>query len=259
VASLGLTKFVGREAELAQMNRALELAKTGRGQIVAVIAEHGVGKSRLFLEFKAHPAMSGCVLLEAFAVSHGKASAYLPFLDLLLGYFGIVPEDGPPTRRKKISSKLANLDPSLEESSRYVFGLLGLLETDDPLAQMDAEPRKRRTHEAIKRILVRQSLAQPLVLVFEDLHWIDEQTRDLLNFLADGIATARILLLVNYRPEFTHAWGNKSYYPSSGSISWTQQTLTGCWLCCSAKRLSCDRWRSSSPNARKAIRSSWRR
>ena len=77
---------------------------------------------------------------------------------------------------------------------------------------MDAELRRRRTHEAIKRILVRQSLEQPLVLVFEDLHWIDEQTQELLNFLADGFATARILLLVNYRPEFTHGWGNKSYY-----------------------------------------------
>ena len=132
-------------------------------------------------------------------------------LDPLLGYFGIVPADNPPTRRKKISLTLANLDPSLEETNRYLFGLLGLLDADDPLAQMDAELRRRRTHEAIKRILVRQSLEQPLVLVFEDLHWVDEQTRELLNFLADGFATARILLLVNYRPEFTHGWGNKSY------------------------------------------------
>ncbi len=156
--------------------------------------------------------MSDGTLLEAFAVSHGKTSAYLPFLDLLLGYFGVAAEDDPPTRRNKISSKLANLDPSLEETSRYLFGMLGVLEADDPLVQMDAELRKRRTHEAIKRVLVRQSLEQPFVLVFEDLHWIDEQTRELLNFLADGLATARILLLVNYRPEFTHGWGNKSYY-----------------------------------------------
>src|SRR5262249_33553139 len=172
-ASRGLTSFVGREAELAQMNRALELAKTGRGQIIAVIAEPGVGKSRLFLEFKAGACkVSECKLLEAFAVSHGKTSAYSPFLDPLLGYCGIATEDDPPSRRKKISLKLANLDPSLEETSRYLFGLLGLLEADDPLAQMDPELRKRRTHEAIKRILVRQSLEQPLVLVFEDLHWI---------------------------------------------------------------------------------------
>src|SRR5262249_40745877 len=151
--------------------------------------------------------VAGCTLLEAFAVSHGKTSVYLPVLDLLFGYFGIAPEDDPPSRRKKITSKLANLDPSLEEASRYLFGLLGLLEADDPLAQMDAELRKRRTHEAIKWILVRESLDQPLVLVLEDLHWIDQQTRELLNLLADSIATARILLLVNYRPEFTHGWG----------------------------------------------------
>ena len=94
----------------------------------------------------------------------------------------------------------------------YLFSLLGIVEGDDPLAQMDGQIRKRRTLEAIKRILLRESLNQPLMVIFEDLHWIDEETQALLNLLADSIGTAKLLLLVNYRPEYSHQWGNKTYY-----------------------------------------------
>src|SRR5262249_41723238 len=90
--------------------------------------------------------------------------------------------------------------------------LLGIVEGDDPLAQTDGQSKKRRTLEAIKRILLRESLNQPLILVFEDLHWMDGESEALLNLLADSIATSRILLLVNYRPEYHHQWGSKTYY-----------------------------------------------
>ena len=94
----------------------------------------------------------------------------------------------------------------------YLFSLLGIVEGDDPLAQMDGQIRKRRTLEAIKRIVLRESLNQPLMVIFEDLHWIDEQTQELLNLLADSIGTAKFLLLVNYRPEYSHQWNSKTYY-----------------------------------------------
>ena len=94
----------------------------------------------------------------------------------------------------------------------YLFSLLGIVEGDDPLAQMDGQIRKRRTLEAIKRILLRESMNQPLMVIFEDLHWIDEETQELLNLLADSIGTAKILLLVNYRPEYSHQWNSKTYY-----------------------------------------------
>jgi len=210
-AERGLTKFVGRERETDALRHALEQAQTGHGQIVAAMAEPGVGKSRLFFEFKA-TSQSGWMVLETFSVSHGKASAYLPVIDLLRNYFRIAGEDDERTRREKVNGKVLTLDRSLEDAIPYLFSLLGIVEGDDPLAQMDGQIKKRRTLEAIKRILLRESLNQPLMAIFEDLHWIDEATQEFLNLLADSLGTAKILLLVNYRPEYSHKWNSKTYY-----------------------------------------------
>ena len=210
-AGRGLVKFVGRQREMDAMKHAAEQAKAGHGQIVAAMAEAGVGKSRLLLEFKA-VSQSGWMVLEAFSVSHGKASAYLPLIDLLHGYFEIGSEDDSRRRRQKILGKLLELDRALEDTVAYLYALLGIVEGEDPLMQMDAQIKQRRTFEAIKRLLLRESLNQPLMVIFEDLHWIDEQTQEFLNLLADSIGTAKILLLVNYRPEYSHHWNSKTYY-----------------------------------------------
>jgi class 3 adenylate cyclase/tetratricopeptide (TPR) repeat protein len=207
----GLTEFVGREREIEALKHAAEQAKSGRGQIVAAMAEPGVGKSRLYFEFKA-TSQSGWMVLETFSISHGKASSYLPVIDLLQSYFKIASQDDQPTRREKIAGRIAILDRTLEDVLPYLFGLLGLTEGADPVAGMDAQVKKRRTLEAIKRILLRESLNQPLIVIFEDLHWIDDETQALLNLLADSIATAKVLLLVNYRTEYHHEWGSKTYY-----------------------------------------------
>src|SRR5215472_6339891 len=210
-AGKGLTKFVGRVREMEALSHAAEQAKAGHGQVVGAMAEPGVGKSRLFFEFKAkHP--SGWMVLEAFSVSHGKASAYLPVLDLLHSYFDIEFDDDARKRREKVAGKITVLDRSLEDTLAYLFALLGIVEGEDPLGQMDAQVKKRRTLDAIKRILLRESLNQPLIVMFEDLHWIDEQTQEFLNLLADSLANAKLLLLVNYRPEYSHQWGSKTYY-----------------------------------------------
>ena len=210
-AGRGLSKFVGRNAEMDALKRAAEQARAGRGQIVAAMAEAGTGKSRLFYEFKVKN-QSGWMVLETFSVSHGKASAYLPVLDLLHGYFKISGDDDARARREKIGGKVLMLDRAQEDTLPYLFALLGIVEGDDPLAQMDGQVKKRRTLDAIKRILLRESLNQPLIVIFEDLHWIDEETQALLNLLADSIANAKILLLVNYRPEYSHQWNSKTYY-----------------------------------------------
>jgi class 3 adenylate cyclase/predicted ATPase len=210
-AGRGLTKFVGREREMEALKHAGEQARSGHGQIAAAMAEPGVGKSRLFYEFKA-TSQSGWIVLETFSVSHGKASAYLPIIDLLRNYFRIANEDDERTRREKVAGKITILDRTLEDTLPYIYGLLGIVEGDDLLAQMDGQIKKRRTLEAIKRILLRESLNQPLMVIFEDLHWIDEQTQELLNLLADSIGTAKFLLLVNYRPEYSHQWNSKTYY-----------------------------------------------
>jgi class 3 adenylate cyclase/tetratricopeptide (TPR) repeat protein len=233
-AGRGLTKFVGRSREIDTMKHAAEQARAGHGQIVAAMAEAGVGKSRLFFEFKAI-SQSDWMVLETFSVSHGKASAYLPLIELLTNYFGIRSEDDERQRREKVAGRLAILDPSLEDTRPYIFALLGIVERLDPrqqweqnldrldeylrtmqdkdsLAQLDPRIQRRRTLDAIKRILLRESLNRPVIVIFEDLHWIDEATQEFLNLFADSLANARLLLLVNYRPEYQHQWNNKTYY-----------------------------------------------
>ena len=210
-AGRGLTKFVGRGREMDALRHAAEMARKGHGQIVAAMAEPGVGKSRLLFEFKA-TSQSGWLALETFSVSHGKASAFLPVIDLLHIYFRITGEDDQRIRREKVAGRLSILDPSLEDTRPYLFSLLGIVDGDDPLSQMDRQVKKRRTLDAIKRVILRESINQPLMVIFEDLHWIDEHTQELLNLLADSIGTAKILLLVNYRPEYSHQWNNKTYY-----------------------------------------------
>ena len=210
-AARGYAKFVGREREVEALKHSAELAKAGRGQIVAAVAEPGIGKSRLFFEFKAKN-QSGWMVLEAVSVSHGKASALLPVIDLLCSYFKITTDDDERTRREKVAGRIAILDRSLEDTLPYLYGLLGLSDETNQIAEVEAQTRKRRALDAIKRIILRESLNQPLMLVFEDLHWIDEESQAFLNLLAEGIGTARILLLVNYRPEYRHEWGHKTYY-----------------------------------------------
>ena len=207
----GLTRFVGRERELTELQSALELARSGHGQVVAVVAEAGTGKSRLVYEFKA--TLSGdCGVLEAYSVSHGRASEWLPVLELLRGYFAIEGDDDPSKRREKLRVRLSVLDSKLNDTLPYLFGLLGIQENPDPLAQMDSQIRRRRILEVIKRIILSETLKHPIVVIFEDLHWIDSESQALLDLLADSIANSRVLLLVNYRPEYRHEWANKSYY-----------------------------------------------
>jgi class 3 adenylate cyclase/predicted ATPase len=210
-AQRGLTRFVGRHTELDQLHRALEQAKTGHGQIVGVMGEPGVGKSRLFYEFKL-TSLSGCVVLEAFSVSYGKASPYLPIIELLKAYFQIQLHDDERTRREKVGGKVLMLDRSLEDTLPYLFSLLGIEDQTSSLQQMDAQIRRRRTFDALKRLFLRESLNQPLILICEDLHWIDSETQGFLDTLSESVASARLLLLVNYRPEYRHEWGSKTYY-----------------------------------------------
>src|SRR5437016_9930832 len=194
-----------------QIRRALEQAKTGHGQIVGVMGEPGVGKSRLFYEFKL-TSHSGCLLLEASSVSYGKASPYLPVIELLKSYLQLQPQDDARMRRQKVIGKVLELDRSLEDTLPYLYALLGVEEQPSPLQQMDPQIRRQRTFAALKRLFLRESLNQPVILIFEDLHWIDTETQGFLDTLSESVASARCLLLVNYRPEYRQEWGSKTYY-----------------------------------------------
>ena len=208
----GLTRFVGRQSEMEQLCKALEQAKAGHGQIVGVMGEPGLGKSRLFYEFVGAYSNTPLLILQAYSVSHGKATAYLPVIELLKSYFRIETQDDERTRREKVTGKVLNLDRSSEDTLPYLFALLGIEEQPSPLQQMDAQIRRRRTFEALKKLFLRESFSQPLVLIFEDLHWIDGETQGFLDTLSESVASAKLLLLTNYRPEYRHEWGQKTYY-----------------------------------------------
>jgi len=210
-ARRGLTRFVGRQSEMDQLQTALAQAKAGHGQVVGVMGEPGLGKSRLLYEFKLL-SLGGCLVLEAYSVSHGKASPYLPAIELLKSYFDIQAQDDERKRREKVGGKVLMLDRSLEDTLPYLFTLLGIEEQPSPLQQMDAQIRRRRTFEALKKLFLRESLNQPLILIFEDLHWIDSETQGFLDVLSESVASTKVLLLVNYRPEYRHEWGQKTYY-----------------------------------------------
>jgi class 3 adenylate cyclase/predicted ATPase len=210
-ARRGLVKFVGRQAELDEMNRALELAQSGHGQIVGVVGDAGLGKSRLFHQFKSSLG-GGVRMLETSGIAHAERWVYLPLMELLQKYFNLQRSDETDQRRGKIEHRLSELDPALLDTVPYLNALLGVPEADDPIAGMDRQLRKQRTLDTIKRLLVRESLAQPLLVIFEDLHWFDSESLEFLTLLADSIATMRILMLVNFRPGFSYSSHAKSYY-----------------------------------------------
>jgi tetratricopeptide (TPR) repeat protein len=211
-AARGLTRFVGREAEVDQLRQALARAQTGHGQVVALVGEPGVGKSRLVYEFTHSHRTQGWLILESSSVSYGKATPYLPVIDLLKAYFQLEDRDDDRKVREKVTGKLFTLDTALGLTLPVFLALLDVPVEDPTWQALDPPQRRQRTLEAAKRLLLRESQVQPLLLVFEDLHWIDAETQALLATLVESVPTARLLLLVNYRPEYQHSWGSKTYY-----------------------------------------------
>ncbi len=211
-AARGLTHFVGRQAELAALRQALERAEASHGQLVAVVGEAGVGKSRLVYEFVHAHQTAGWLVLESVSVSYGKATPYFPVIDLLKRYSHVDEHDDTRTIRAKVTGQVLTLDSALQDAVPALLSLLDALPEDSPFLTFDPPQRRQRTLDALKRLLLRESQVQPLLLVFEDLHWIDSETQALLNSLVESLPTARLLLLVNYRPEYQHGWGSKTYY-----------------------------------------------
>ena len=208
----GLTRFVGRETEMLELHRARELALDGRGRVVAIIGEAGVGKSRLFREFTRSHRFHGWRILESASVSYGKTTSYLPVVDLLKSYFTIQDRDSVRDIREKVTGKLLALDDALRPMLPPLLALLGVPVDDAAWAALDPVQRRQRTIDAVKRVWLRESQVEPLVIVLEDLHWVDEETQDVLESLVERLPAARVLVLVNYRPEYQHGWQSKTYY-----------------------------------------------
>lgn len=213
LAARGLSKFVGRREEIERLVRAAAQAQSGRGQVVALVGEAGVGKSRVFLEFAGSSHMQGWLVLEASSVSYGKATSYLPLVDLLNRYYEIRGRDDERQVREKIAGKLSVLgEQKLVAQMPLFLGALGMGAGEEAWTNLTPAERQSQMFEAVKQLLIRESREQPLCIVFEDLHWIDAETQTFLELLMESIPAARVLMLVNYRPEYDLRWAGKSYF-----------------------------------------------
>ena len=208
----GLTRFVGRDNELEQLRRAQQLAGTGHGQVVAMVGDAGVGKSRLIYEFIHSHRLRGWLVLEATTVSYGRGASYLPVIDLLKRYFEVEARDDKRRIREKVTGKLLSLDLALDLSLPALLALLDVPDEGEQWTRLEPSERRRWTLDGVRRLLLRQSQVQPLLVVFEDLHWADSETQALLESLVERLPGARIVVLVSYRPEYQHGWTGKTYY-----------------------------------------------
>ena len=165
-----------------------------------------MGKSRLVYEFTHSHRTQDWLILEAGSVSYGKATSYLPVIDLLKAYFKVHDRETHREIREKVTGKLLTLDRTLEPILPALLALLDVPVEDAHWQALDPAQRRQRTLDAVKHLLLRESQGQPVLVVFEDLHWIDAETQALLDGLVESLPTARLLLLVNYRPEYQHGW-----------------------------------------------------
>jgi class 3 adenylate cyclase len=211
-ARRGLTPFVGRERELEQLRQAQRLAGRGQGQVMGLVAEAGVGKSRLVFELAHSPALNDWLVMECAAVSYGKAMSYLPVVNLLKGYFEITEQDSLQAISDKVKAKLLALDGALAPTLPALLALLDAPVNDPAWRSLDPAQRRRRMLDGVRYLLLREARQRPLLLIFEDLHWIDSETQAVLDSLVEGMASARALLLATYRPEYQHVWAGKTYY-----------------------------------------------
>jgi class 3 adenylate cyclase/tetratricopeptide (TPR) repeat protein len=212
----GLTRFVGRKNSMAALMEAYEKAQSGSGQIVGVMGDAGVGKSRLLLEFKNQLPQGEITCLEGKCLHFGSAMAYLPLLDMLRSYFKIKEGDSEILIKKKIKEKIRQLEEKLQSVLPPFHELLSLVIEDETYQKLDPIQKREKIFEAIRDLLVRESQNKPLILVVEDLHWIDKTSEEFLSYLIEWLVNSRILLILLYRPEYTHTWGSKSYYNRIG-------------------------------------------
>jgi class 3 adenylate cyclase len=228
-AARGLTRFVGREAEVEQLRAAVEQAAGGHGQVVAVVGEPGVGKSRLLYEFIHSERTRGWLVLQSDSVPYGKAIPYLPVAQLLRDYFRLDGQDDAPAVAGKVANVVSSLGEALEDVVAPLLWLLDSLAEDHEFLALDPSTRREYATHAVKQLLMRESIRQPLLLVLEDLQWIDAESQSLLDALAESLPAARILLTTTCRPEYQHPWSSKTYYASYASTRCRRPRRVRCW------------------------------
>jgi class 3 adenylate cyclase/tetratricopeptide (TPR) repeat protein len=215
-AAKGLTTFIGRSRELQAIKEAYDKVRSGSGQVVGIVGEAGVGKSRLLLELRKELPTGAYTYLEGRCLHYGGNLVYLPIVDILRSYLAVEEVDREFVIKKKLQGKLLQLDDQFKVHIPPFQELLSLKVDDEKYTQLDPGQKKTRTFEAIRDLLVRESQNKSLLLAVEDLHWIDKTSEEFLSYLIEWLAHSHILLILLYRPEHTHQWGSKSYYNKVG-------------------------------------------
>ena len=211
-AERGLTNFVGRERELELLLDGFERARSGKGQAFSIMAEAGVGKSRILYEFRKAIANEDVTFLEGRCLSYSKGEAYHPVIDVLKANFDIQEEDGELKVREKVKKGLAGLGADEASTLPYLLELLSVKDIGFDKIPMTPAIRKDRINEALKQISLRGSEIRTLIMAFEDLHWIDKSSEESLKIWLDSISGARVLMIFTYRPDYVHTWGGRSYH-----------------------------------------------
>jgi class 3 adenylate cyclase/tetratricopeptide (TPR) repeat protein len=202
----GFSRFVGREEEMATLEAAMQGAREGEGAAIGVVAEPGVGKSRLYHEFAERTRTSGVEVFEAQAQSHGREIPFMPVLQMLRAYFGIADADPERIVREKIAGRALLLDPRFADDLPFLFDFLGVPDPDRPLPQLSPEVRQRTLRGIVCRLVQAPNRRDPIIIVVEDLHWMDEGSESLLGDLLDALEGTQTLALVNFRPEYEPSW-----------------------------------------------------
>ncbi|EFK10356.1 adenylate and Guanylate cyclase catalytic domain protein [delta proteobacterium NaphS2] len=215
-AAKGLTRFVGRKNAMAALMDAYDKVKGGTGMVVGVVGEAGVGKSRLLLEFRRQLPRDEFGYLEGRCIHFGSAIPYLPVLDILKHYLEITEGEGEPAVKKRVREKILGLDEEFQNILPPIFDLLSLKVEDETYLRLDPRVKREKLFEALRNLIVRGSQERPLVLAIEDLHWIDRTTEAFLDYFIGWLATAGVMLILLYRPEYTHPWAGKSYFSRIG-------------------------------------------
>jgi predicted ATPase/class 3 adenylate cyclase len=210
-ASRGLAPFVGRSWELSELSALIDAARQGRGQVVALAGEAGVGKSRLLEEIKPTLRANGFLLIEGAGFAYGKTRAYLPLIEMLKRYCEITDQDSPTIYQEKLYQRLVAIDPTLADYVPVFLELLGVESPDPQIAALSGEAKLQKVLDGIKRLIASQSRHQPVALIIEDVHWLDSRSLLFLYALIAGIAALPVVFLLSYRPEQTYPWETFSF------------------------------------------------
>ncbi len=212
----GLNRFVGRKKSMAALMESFKRVQSGSGQLVGIVGEAGVGKTRLMLEFKNRLTPGSYTYLQGQCLHYGDSIIYLPIQDIIKSYFEIKEGDREFIIRKRIKEKVLGLDEKLEYTIPPFQELLSLKTDDADYLKLEPKVKRERTFEAIRDLFIRESQNRPLILVLEDLQWIDRTSEEFLDYLIEWLANARIMLILLYRTEYRHQWGSKTYYSQIG-------------------------------------------